>query len=106
MEDVGMTGEERVDSAATVLEEMTNVYGCRKSLGDLAFRMTRMHRTLVQSFTGGFIIPFVREMAKLYRAERFDDRDRAACEACLAMTEAIEKKYDVKEDDGMEFPLI
>lgn len=95
-----------VEHAAEILEEMTNVYGCANNLNQLAFKMTRMHRTLVQSFTSGFVIPFIREMAKLKREDRFDGRNEAACDACLSMSEALEKKYDIGADDGISLPLI
>lgn len=97
---------EKIDSACEILEDLTNVYGCRKNLEEISNRMTRMHRTLVQSFTGGFVIPFIREMAKLKREDRFDGRNAAACDACLSMSEALDKKYDIGADDGISFPLI
>lgn len=97
---------EKVDSVCESLEGLTNVYGCRKNLEEIANRMAHMHRTLVQSFTGGFVIPFVRELARMKRAYRFDDRNKAACEACLAMCEALEAKYDIGEADGLNFPCI
>ena len=97
---------EKVDQASEILKSITNRFGCEKDLKDLAMNMASMHRTLVQSFTGGFIIPFVRELARMKRAERFDARNAAACEACLCMCEAIEKKYDIKEGDPMGFAMI
>ena len=97
---------EKIDSACEILEELTNVYGCRKNLEEIANRMSHMHRTLVQSFTGGFVIPFVRELAHMKRNDRFDGRNQAACEACLAMCEAIEAKYDIGEADELSFPCI
>lgn len=101
--------EEKVDNveqARDILESLTNRFGCRKDLEDLAIKMASMHRTLVQSFTGDFIIPFVRELARMKRSDRFDARNAAACEACLCMCEAIEKKYDIKEGDPMGFAMI
>jgi len=97
---------DKVDDARMRLEALTNRFGCREDLEQLAMKMAAMHRTLVQSFTGGFIIPFVRELARMKRAERFDARNAAACEACLCMCEAIEKKYDIKEGDPMGFAMI
>jgi len=98
--------EEKVEKAREALEDMTNVYGSRHGLGLLANKMASMHRTLVQSFTGGFVIPFVRELARMKRDGRFDVRDNAACEACLAMAEALESKYDIGELDELSFPCI
>ena len=97
---------DNVEQAREILESITNRFGCRQDLEDLAMKMASMHRTLVQSFTGGFIIPFVRELARMKRAERFDARNASACEACLAMCEALEKKYDIKEGDHMGFAMV
>ena len=101
-----MANEEKIEKAREILEDMTNVYGCRTDLEALASRMARMHRTLVQSFTGGFVIPFVRELARMKRADRFDDRNKAACEACLAMSESLEEKYGICESGDIYFPCI
>lgn len=101
-----MANEEKVEKAREILEDMTNVYGCRADLEALATKMACMHRTLVQSFAGGFVIPFVRELARMKRNDRFDARDEAACEACLAMCEALEAKYDIGELDDLSFPCI
>ena len=97
---------DNVEQAREVLESLTNRFGCRQDLEDLAMKMTSMHRTLVQSFTGGFIIPFVRELARMKRAERFDARNEEACNACLSMCEALEAKYDIKEGDPLRFAMI
>lgn len=97
---------EKIDSACEILEGLTNVYGCRNNLEEISNRMSHMHRTLVQSFTGGFVIPFVRELARMKRADRFDDRNKAACEACLAMSEALEEKYGICESGEIYFPCI
>lgn len=101
-----MENEEKVERARETLEDMTNNYGCRTDLEALANRMARMHRTLVQSFTSGFIIPFVRELAHMKRNDRFDGRNKAACEACLAMCEALEAKYEIGESDDFALPCI
>ena len=98
--------EKKVDEMASALEDMTNVYGCQATLEALAKKMTSMHRTLVQSFISGFVIPFVREMAKMHRNGLVDGRDEESAAACLAMCEAIEKRYDIGEDDRLAFPCI
>lgn len=97
---------DKVEQAREVLESLTNRFGCRQDLEDLAMKMASMHRTLVQSFTGGFIIPFVRELARMKRAERFDARNEGACRACLVMCEALEKEYGICEGDEFAFPLV
>lgn len=97
---------DNVEQAREVLESLTNRFGCRQDLEDLAMKMTSMHRTLVQSFTGGFVIPFVRELARMKRADRFDARNEAACKACLLMCEALEKEYGICEGDEFAFPMV
>lgn len=98
--------KDKVDEARLLLEELTNVYGCRTNLGRLAVGMTTMHKTLVQSFTSGFVIPFVREMARLKAEDCFDDRNRMAVEVCEAMSNAIDEKYGTKPGDKVTLPLI
>lgn len=98
--------EDKVAEAASILENMTNVYGCHDSLASLANRMATMHKTLVQSFTSGFVIPFVRELAKMHRVGCEDDRNKAAAEACDEMCKALELKYDIGEADEIRLPLI
>lgn len=95
-----------VESARCDLESLTNRFGSRADLESLAIRMATMHRTLVQSFTGGFVIPFMRELARMKRAGRFDARNEGACRACLIMCEALEKEYGICEGDEFAFPLV
>lgn len=97
---------DKVEQAREVLESLTNRFGCRQDLEQLAMKMAAMHRTLVQSFTGGFVIPFVRELARMKRAGRFDARNEGACSACLIMCEALEKEYGICEGDEFAFPLV
>lgn len=97
---------DKVEDARERLEALTNRFGCREDLEQLAMKMAAMHRTLVQSFTGGFVIPFVRELARMKRAGRFDDRNEGACNACLIMCEALEKEYGICEGDEFAFPLV
>lgn len=95
-----------VDLMVSRLERFTNSLGVRNRLVEMAEKMTCLHRTLVQSFTGGFVIPFVRSLAKKYRVGYTDGRDAAAGEACVAMCEALESKYGIKEDDDFAFPIV
>jgi hypothetical protein len=107
MEDKGHEEEvDRVEDAMERLEALTNRFGCRKDLKRLALNMSATHRTLVQSFTGGFIIPFVRELARMKRAGRFDARNECACRACLIMCEALEKEFGICEGDELAFPMV
>lgn len=86
---------DKVDEARMNLEALTNRYGSRQDLERLAMSMAAMHRTLVQSFADGFVIPFVRELARMKRAGRFDGRNEAACKACLLMCDALETKATI-----------
>lgn len=97
---------DKVDQASEILKSLTNRFGCEKNLEGLAMKMSSMHRTLVQSFTGGFIIPFVRELARMKRGERFDARNESACKACLIMCEALEKEYGIGEGDDFAFLMV
>ena len=97
---------EKVDQASEILKSLTNRFGCEKDLEDLAMNMSSMHRTLVQSFTGGFIIPFVRELARMKRVESFDARNESACKACLIMCEALEKEYGICSGEKLAFPMV
>ena len=97
---------DKVDQASEILKSLTNRFGCEKDLEDLAMNMASMHRTLVQSFTGGFIIPFVRELARMKRVESFDARNESACKACLIMCEALEKEYGIGEGDDFAFLIV
>ena len=97
---------DNVDHARKILESLTNRFGCEKDLEDLAMNMASMHRTLVQSFTGGFIIPFVRELARMKRVESFDARNESACKACLIMCEALEKEYGICSGEKFTFPMV
>lgn len=96
----------KVGDVAERLENLTNVCGCQHSLKMLANRMASMHRTLAQSFTSGFVIPFVREMARRFRRGDFDARNRASTEACDDMAKALEARYDIGEMDELSFPCI
>lgn len=91
---------------ADKLEDMTNVLGGVNDLNEVAHRMVTMHKTLVQKFGSAFIIPFVREMAKMHRCGYTDGRNEAMGEACVAMCEALEKKYNIGEDDTLAFAVI
>lgn len=91
---------------ADKLEDMTNVLGGVNDLNEVAHRMATMHKTLVQKFGSAFIIPFVRELAKMHRCGYTDGRNEAMGEACVAMCEALEKKYNIGEDDTLAFAVI
>ena len=97
---------DKVDEAREKLESITNRFGSGKDLERLALKMAAKHRTLVQSFTGGFVIPFVRELARMKRAGRFDGRNEAACKACFLMCDALEKEYGIGEGEEFAFPMV
>ena len=109
MEDKGqeeVNKVDKVDDARKVLEYLTNQFGCQEDLGSLALKMSTIHRTLVQSFTGGFVIPFIRELDRMKRSESFDARNEEACNACLCMYEALEKEYGIGEGDDLSFLMV
>ena len=97
---------DKVDEARDKLERLTNQFGGENDLERLALKMASMHRTLVQSFAGGFVIPFVRELARMKRAGRFDARNESACKACLIMCDALEKEYGIGEGDDLAFLMV
>lgn len=108
LESVFLEKEEQYDAKDLSLrmERFANRFGVREDLKRLAIMMTEMHRTLVQSFTGGFVIPFVRELARMRRANCFDKRNETACKVCLLMCEALEKEYGICEGDELVFPMV
>ena len=91
---------------ADKLKDMTNVFGSVDDLNEVAHRMATMHKALVQKFGSSFVIPFVREVAKMHRCGYTDGRNKAMGEACVAMCEALEKKYRIGEDDMLTFAVI
>ena len=95
-----------VDDLALRIERFTNRYGARKDLNDLAVKMTQMHRTIVQSFTGGFILAFVKKMAENYRNGKYDDRDKMSAHLCDDMWYAIEDKYNLGDGEEICLPMI
>ena len=80
---------EQVQKVATELEECVNAMGNGENMAYLASKMANMHSTLAQSFTGKFIVPFVKKMAEKYEYGDFDMRDKAACIVCDAMWKAL-----------------
>ena len=86
--------EEKVEKVASDLEALTNVCGLyHESLGLLAQKMAHIHHTLTQSFTSGFILPFVREMARQYQELETDERNYAAADICNDMQKKVEEGY-------------
>lgn len=94
------------DAVSDRLESMTNSSSGSDRLEEIAHNMVTMHKTLVQKFGSAFVIPFVREMAKMHRCGYTDGRNEAMGEACVAMCEALEKKYNIGEDDTLAFAVI
>lgn len=95
-----------VNDLARRIERLTNRYGARKDLNDLADMITNMHRTLVQSFAGGFILRFVKKMADNYREGKYDDRDKKTAVLCDEMWNAIEDKYNLGDGEEICLPMI
>lgn len=94
------------DQLALRMERFTNRFGVNEDLKRLAFAVVGWHRTLVQSFTSGFILQLVKKMAENYREKRFDGRDELACAVCDAMWSAVEKKYELGQGEDVSLPMI
>jgi len=71
------------------LENAINYFGSGKEMEFIVDRMANTHRTLNQSFTGNFIIRFVRKMALAYKNGRYDARNEWACKYCSAMWDGL-----------------
>lgn len=98
--------DKRAQEVLDLLMDITNHFGSREALSKIAIGMSNTHHTLVQSFTSGFIIPFVREMAKRKREGMFDKRDQLSTAACEAMSCALDKLFGKKESDDIVLPMI
>lgn len=84
----------------------TNRFGVHIPLASVASMMTMEHPTLVQSFTSGFILQFVKEMAKRCRAGMFDGRDQMAVKVCEKMWTAVAEEFGLGEDEDIRLPMI
>ena len=102
--------EKQVENVALEIERIINVMGNGETTNALVDKLTRMHRTLVQSFTSQVVIQFIRKMADNYKNGWYDLRDEAACKSCSAMWDALVKAYDLDEEFikkyGFNLPLI
>ena len=96
-----MTGKQRkqVQDTAIALERIINTMGNSEMTDGLVNSLQFMHRTLIQSFTSRVIIRYVQKMAENYKNNWYDGRDRAACEACSVMWNALVKEYHINEKD-------
>lgn len=99
--------KERVETAAELLERSVNVMGDGEDMEWLVSKMGNIHRTLVQSFAGKFVIPYVRKLAIYYKEGYYDARNEGVCKACAVMWDAFKKEYNwTDEDDVPHFALI
>ena len=99
--------KERVETAAELLERSVNVMGGGEDMEWLVNRMGNMHRTLIQSFAGKFIIPYVRKLALDYKNGYYDLRNEQVCKVCSEMWDAFKKEHNwTDEDDVPRFALI
>jgi len=64
------------------------------------------HRTLNQSITGNFILPFIKGMAQKYRDHDYDLRNEAAVKVCHLMWSAMVKEHGFDFDANPRLPLI
>ena len=88
------------------IERFSNRFGVHEDLKRLALLVAGMHRTLVQSFTSGFVLQFVKKMAENRRSDRFDDRDAQAVKVCDEMWTAVEKEYSLSEGEDIKLAMI
>ena len=93
--------ENLAKQTAVNLANLTNSYSPGETLAEILNTLLNEHRTLNQSFTWNFVIPFVREMAKKYENQNFDRRNQAACEFCHVMWNALKDRYGL--DGNREF---
>jgi hypothetical protein len=100
------TVSERAKNAVEALERAVNVLGNGEDMRYIAEQMSLMHRTLVQSFTRGVVIPFIKRLADFHCAGYCDARDEAACKACEVMWEALKKEYGLEGNEEPYLPLI
>ena len=77
-------------------------------LKELVQDVVYTHPTINQSFTGRFILQFVKTMAERYESNCYDRRNEAACKACKAMWDGLLKEFPYMGKDGnyVSLPLI
>jgi hypothetical protein len=100
----------QIENVALELERIVNAMGTDEATDLLVDKLSRMHRTLVQSFASKVIIKFILKLAENYESGWYDLRNEAACKACKTMKDAIIKAYNLDEDFikkyGFNLPLI
>ena len=86
---------------------LTNDYAAGSNIAPIVNGLANEHQTLQQSFTGHFIINFIRLMAKKYMNGDYDARNEMACHLCSKMWNQI--KDDIGNPtytDWARLPLI
>lgn len=95
-----------VNEVAEKMEHFVNRF-CFVSYGNLLVnKLSCMHRTLIQSFVGGFIMKYIKKMAENYDNGNYDARNSLACEYCKVMWDAVLKKNPHMEKYGTDLPCI
>ena len=97
---------DKAKNIAKELESIVNVMGGGENVTYVSEQMTNMHRTLVQSFFGRFILPFVIRLARQYDRGYYDARNEATGKMCSLMWETIKKEYGYTDEDTPYMPLI
>lgn len=97
---------EEIEKLGADLTHAVNCFGNGESMRALANMMICTHPTLNQSFTGGFVLNFIRVMANKFKDANYDGRNKYACEACAVMWEALKVKYGYEDTDKISLPLI
>lgn len=93
------------ECAIEAAKNLASSINCMRDETNLEYiknEMVNLHRTLNQSFTGNFIIPFIQIMAEKYENGYYDGRNESACKCCKIMAEALEKELGYKVN-GLPF---
>lgn len=98
---------DEIEKLGDDLNRAVNCFGSGEGMRTLANKMIYTHPTLNQSFTGGFVLNFVRTMANRHKSGNYDLRNKSACEMCGAMWEGLKEKFPyLKDDENTALPLI
>lgn len=86
---------------------LTNDYAAGSNISPIVNGLANEHRTLQQSFTGHFILNFIRLMAKKFMAGDYDARNEMACKLCSRMWNQIKDEVEpVGYDKWVRLPLV
>ena len=101
-----MYKEERATEVADSIISLANTMGGSDIPGRVVEKLLNCHRTLNQSITSNFILPFIRGMALKYRDHNYDLRNEAAVQICHFMWKKMCEEYKYDLDADPRLPLI